>query len=144
MIQTIRYEQFELIVHRGSGSVSAAEILQGVEESHAQQALPLEIWDFSEAEVDPLRMNDLGAMLGQIFGIGPPEEGEKTAFIVPKEKDREMALLFKRMAEFHDFPVELRLFSGLQPATSWLFGPEWRAVLEELAPSEGEPDSHPL
>ena len=144
MIQTTRYERFELIVHRGRGSVSAAEILKGVEESHAQQALPLEIWDFSDAEVDPLRMNDLGVMLGQIFGIGPPEEGEKTAFIVPKEKDREMALLFKRMAEFHDFPVELRLFSNLQPATSWLFGPEWRTVLEELAPSEGEPDSHPL
>jgi len=144
MIQTTRYERFELIVHRGSGSVSAAEILQGVEVSHAQRALPLEIWDFSEAEVDPLRMNDLGALLGQIFGIGPPEEGEKTAFIVPKEKDREMALLFKRMAEFHDFPVELRLFSGLQSATSWLFGSEWQAVLEELSPSEGETDPHPL
>jgi hypothetical protein len=144
MIQTTRYERFDLIVHRGRGSVSAAEILQGVEESHARQALPLEIWDFSEAEVDALRMNDLGALLGQVFGIGPPEEGEKTAFIVPKEKDHEMALLFKRMAEFHDFPVELRLFSDLQPATSWLFGPEWGAVMEELAPSEGEPDSHPL
>ena len=143
MIQTTRYERFELIVHRGSGSVSAAEILQGVEESHAQQALPLEIWDFSEAEVDPLRMNDLGALLGQIFGIGPPEEGERTAFIVPKEKDREMALLFKRMAEFQDFPVELRPVPDLQSAITWLFGSKWQAVMEELVPSEGEPDSHP-
>ena len=134
MIQTTRYKGFDLIVHRCSGETSAAEIRRTVEESHAGSVLPLEIWDFSDAAVTHLQVQDLGTLLGQIFPLVPQREDEKTAIVAPKTEDRELALLFQRMAEFQDFPVLLRPFPDLTSAVVWLFGPNWESVLTELSP----------
>lgn len=140
MIHSIRFQEFDLIVHRAQGTVGIPDLQDAVVESHSGEVMSLEIWDFSNARASGLEMDDLGDLLAGLFEVVSPTEGEKTAFVTPGPAERQLALLFQRMAEFQQFTVELRTFRDLQSAVIWLFGSGWQHPLDAIAstPQEDE------
>lgn len=140
MIQTQRYEEFDLIVHRAEGPVSLEEVRGAVEESHQGKVMPLEIWDFTRATPDNIDIEALGGLLGELFSMTQAGTEEKSAFIVPGDDTRQLTLLFQRLAEFQEYPVAFRSFPDLPSAVHWLFGSSWQEPLDALHPFPGDAD----
>jgi len=140
MIQTQRYQEFKLIVHRAEGPVTMEDVGAAVEESHRGPVMALEIWDFSNAVPENIDIEALGRFLGELVSLAEVGTEEKTAFIVPGDDARQLTLLFQRLAEFQDYPVSFRSFPDLPSAVHWLFGSEWQEPLNTLHPHPGDAD----
>jgi len=135
MIETIRYPEYDLTFRRGSGNVTAEEIRDSVIEGQAGDPyLRLDIWDFSNATVESMDIEALGALLWEVQEVVVPRGGERTALVASQADAQAMASLFGRLAAFTELPVELHTFADLPSAVSWLFRSRWRDVMQALHP----------
>jgi hypothetical protein len=140
MVQTTRFEEHQLVTHRFLGTISATEIKDCVEGTRVEGASHRGVWDFRAGVLDSLGMEEIGSLLAEISDIVPGLDRKKVATVVPSFEDRELAGLFQRLAEFQNFPVELRSFRDLTSAVMWLSGSNWQSVLESVTPILDNPE----
>ncbi len=80
----------------------------------------LALWNFMLGTLAPISSQEMEVLVKRTETIATRKEGEKVAFVAPKDIDYGMARVFQALSEPKSSPLEIEIFRDMDTAQKWL------------------------
>ncbi len=110
---------------KGEGSITAAELIEAIEEHSSTIKTDKVVWDFTNAYAHQLSSDDIGEIAQATLENNshrPP--ADKTAVIFSSKQDFVLGKEFGDQIKDNNLPYQLAIFQDIHDALIWLYADE--------------------
>lgn len=121
-IQTHIDRKRDLTVRTLTGEINRTEVIEAIRKYYAEETPTLLfLWDMTECSIAVETVTELREVLKMVDDLGGYREGEKVAFVAPKEREFLIAESVELISSMDELPFNIRAFLSLDEAMEWLF-----------------------